>query len=60
MTRTQGAIMVKAALQMTGVLRHRTMRLPLVEATDEEIALLRADLVASDLLTATDTTKDAS
>jgi 4-hydroxy-tetrahydrodipicolinate synthase len=60
MTRTQGAIMVKAALQMTGVLRHRTMRLPLVEATDEQIAVLRADLVASDLLTATDTTKDVS
>jgi 4-hydroxy-tetrahydrodipicolinate synthase len=60
MTRTQGAIMVKAALQMTGVLRHRTMRLPLVEATDEEIAVLRADLVASDLLTATDTTEDVS
>ncbi|MEP6526933.1 MAG: 4-hydroxy-tetrahydrodipicolinate synthase [Nocardioidaceae bacterium] len=60
MTRTQGAIMVKAALQMTGVLPHRTMRLPLVEATDEEIAVLRADLVASDLLTATDTTKDVS
>jgi 4-hydroxy-tetrahydrodipicolinate synthase len=62
MTRTQGAIMVKAALQMSGVLHHRTMRLPLVEATDDEIALLRADLVASDLLSviATETTKEVS
>jgi 4-hydroxy-tetrahydrodipicolinate synthase len=50
MTRTQGAIMVKAALQLMGVLHHRTMRLPLVEATDDEIALLQADLDASDLL----------
>ena len=62
MTRTQGAIMVKAALQMSGVLHHRTMRLPLVEATDDEIALLRSDLVASDLLSviATETTKEVS
>jgi 4-hydroxy-tetrahydrodipicolinate synthase len=44
MTRTQGAIMAKAALQLEGVLPTRTMRLPLVEATDDEVALLRADL----------------
>lgn len=44
MTRTQGAIMAKAALQVQGVLEHRTMRLPLVEATAEETALLTADL----------------
>jgi 4-hydroxy-tetrahydrodipicolinate synthase len=62
MTRTQGAIMVKAALQLMGVLRHRTMRLPLVEATDDEIALLQADLIASDLLSrsATEHTKEVS
>jgi len=44
MTRTQGAITSKAALQLLGVLVHRTMRLPLVAATDDEVALLRADL----------------
>jgi 4-hydroxy-tetrahydrodipicolinate synthase len=62
MARTQGAIMVKAALQLTGVLRHRSLRLPLVEATEDEIALLRADLAASDLLSvsATEHTKEVS
>src|SRR4051812_25350023 len=34
MTRTQGAITSKAALQLQGVLPTRTMRLPLVSATD--------------------------
>jgi 4-hydroxy-tetrahydrodipicolinate synthase len=50
MTRTQGAIMVKAALQLSGVLAHRTMRLPLIPATDAEVEQLRADLVESGLL----------
>jgi 4-hydroxy-tetrahydrodipicolinate synthase len=50
MTRTQGAIMAKAALQLTGVLAHRTVRLPLVEATDEQVGVLRADLEQADLL----------
>jgi 4-hydroxy-tetrahydrodipicolinate synthase len=50
MTRTQGAITTKAALQLLGVLAHRTMRLPLVAATDAEIAQLRADLTESGLL----------
>jgi 4-hydroxy-tetrahydrodipicolinate synthase len=44
MTRTQGAIMAKAAMQLRGVLTHRTMRLPLVEATPDEIAVLHVDL----------------
>jgi 4-hydroxy-tetrahydrodipicolinate synthase len=44
MTRTQGPIMSKAALQMQGVLATRTLRPPLVEATDEQLQLLRADL----------------
>jgi 4-hydroxy-tetrahydrodipicolinate synthase len=44
MTRTQGAIMAKAALQLLGVLEQRTVRLPLVDATDEQIRLLRDDL----------------
>ena len=50
MTRTQGAIMAKAALQLEGVLPTRTMRLPLLEATEDEVALLRADLEQADLL----------
>jgi 4-hydroxy-tetrahydrodipicolinate synthase len=49
MTRTQGAIAVKAALQLLGVLKHRTTRPPLVDATDEEIATLRMDLKAAGL-----------
>ena len=44
MTRTQGAIMAKAAAQLIGVLDSRTVRLPLVEATDEQMQLLRDDL----------------
>ncbi|MDH2425188.1 4-hydroxy-tetrahydrodipicolinate synthase [Sphaerisporangium sp. TRM90804] len=48
MTRTQGAIMVKAALALVGR-GVGPLRLPLVEATREQIALLRADLVASGL-----------
>jgi 4-hydroxy-tetrahydrodipicolinate synthase len=47
MTRTQGAIMAKAALQLVGVLPERTMRLPLVAATDAEVATLRTDLAAA-------------
>ena len=50
MTRTQGAIMAKAALQILGVLPHRTTRLPLCEATDEQMELLRADLTEAGLL----------
>jgi 4-hydroxy-tetrahydrodipicolinate synthase len=49
MTRTQGAIAVKAALALLGVLKHRTTRPPLVDATDEEIATLRMDLKAAGL-----------
>jgi 4-hydroxy-tetrahydrodipicolinate synthase len=50
MTRTQGAIMAKAALELQGVLANRVMRLPLVAATPEELAALRIDLVAAGLL----------
>jgi 4-hydroxy-tetrahydrodipicolinate synthase len=50
MTRTQGAIMAKAGLQLQGVLQHRSMRLPLVQATDEEVAALRADLEQAGVL----------
>jgi 4-hydroxy-tetrahydrodipicolinate synthase len=50
MTRTQGAIMSKAALQLQGVLSSRYLRLPLVAATDEEVAVLRGDLEEAALL----------
>jgi 4-hydroxy-tetrahydrodipicolinate synthase len=50
MTRTQGAIMAKAALELQGVIANRVMRLPLVAATDGEVEALRADLVAAGLL----------
>lgn len=49
MTRTQGVIMAKAGLQLAGLLEHRTVRLPLVEATDDEVALLRDDLAEAGL-----------
>jgi 4-hydroxy-tetrahydrodipicolinate synthase len=47
---SQGAIMSKAALQALGVLEHRTVRLPYVEATDEQAAALANVLRAADLL----------
>lgn len=50
MTRTQGAIMAKAALQLQGRLPSRAVRLPLVDATDELVQELRRDLLAADLL----------
>ena len=49
MTRTQGAIMAKAALQLLGVLEHRTTRPPLADATDEQVSQLREDLAAAGL-----------
>jgi 4-hydroxy-tetrahydrodipicolinate synthase len=52
MTRTQGAIMAKAALQLQGVLSSRAVRLPLVEATSDEVSLLKTDLSESALLEA--------
>jgi 4-hydroxy-tetrahydrodipicolinate synthase len=50
MTRTQGAIMAKAAAQLAGALNSRAVRSPLVEATEEQVVELRADLVAAGLL----------
>ncbi len=50
MTFTQGAITAKAALQLLGVLEHRTMRAPLPEATEKEVAIVRDGLVAAGLL----------
>ena len=49
MTRTQGAIMSKAALGLVGF-PVGPVRLPLVEATPEQLEVLRADLTAGGLL----------
>jgi 4-hydroxy-tetrahydrodipicolinate synthase len=49
MTRTQGAIMAKAALELLGIIPSRATRPPLVDATGEQIQLLRADLVEAGL-----------
>lgn len=50
MTFTQGAITAKAALQLLGIISHRTMRAPLPDATEEEVAIVRDGLVASGLI----------
>jgi 4-hydroxy-tetrahydrodipicolinate synthase len=50
MTRTQGVIMVKAALELQGVLTNRVVRLPLVPATPDQVAELRRDLADAELL----------
>ncbi|MGW0227662.1 4-hydroxy-tetrahydrodipicolinate synthase [Actinopolymorpha singaporensis] len=44
MTRTQGAIMAKAALEVLGVLPGRTVRPPLVPATEDQLRALGTDL----------------
>lgn len=44
------AVMVKAALQLQGVLEHRTLRLPNVEASDDDVAALRVVLAQAGLL----------
>ena len=50
MTRTQGAIMVKAALKLAGVIEHATLRSPLVEATAEQVDWLTTDLKTAGLI----------
>lgn len=50
MTHMQGVIASKAALQLLGVLEHRSVRPPLLPATDEEVALVRDALVGVGLL----------
>ncbi|MCH8612862.1 4-hydroxy-tetrahydrodipicolinate synthase [Arsenicicoccus dermatophilus] len=47
---TQGAIMTKAALVELGVIAHPTVRLPLVEATPDQVEILRSGLRDSGLL----------
>lgn len=50
MTRTQGAIMVKAALELQGHLMNRHVRMPLVPATVAQVAALRRDLITAEFL----------
>ena len=47
--RTQGTILAKAGLRLQGVLDPGPVRSPLVDATEAEVAHLRADLVAAGL-----------
>jgi 4-hydroxy-tetrahydrodipicolinate synthase len=49
MTRTQGAVAVKAALELTGVLTGRAVRQPLLPATPEEVDAIAADLALAGL-----------
>ncbi len=44
---TQGVVMVKAGLESSGLLARRSVRLPLVQATTDEVELLRAVLDAA-------------
>jgi 4-hydroxy-tetrahydrodipicolinate synthase len=60
MNRTQGAIMVKAALELQGVLANRHVRLPLVPATEEQVAELRRSLETAELLIPPSTEKGNS
>ena len=50
MTRAPGAMMAKAAMQLLGVLPNRAMRLPLVPAGDDLVAMLAAELRSAGLL----------
>lgn len=50
MTRTQGVIMVKAALDLLGRAGGGNLRLPLVEATPDQVATLRIDLAAGGIV----------
>ena len=50
MNHTQGAIMAKAALQLLGLVAHRTVRSPLVAATDDQVALVERALRGAHLL----------
>src|SRR5262245_14745998 len=51
MTGTQiAAIRAKAALELQGVLTNRNVRRPLIELADDDLAVLRADLIGAGLL----------
>jgi 4-hydroxy-tetrahydrodipicolinate synthase len=50
MTRAPGAVMVKAACELLGLLPNRFVRAPHLAATDDQVAQLRRDLVTAELL----------
>jgi 4-hydroxy-tetrahydrodipicolinate synthase len=50
MSKAPGAITAKAAMQLLGVLPHRNVRLPLLPADDEIVAMLRRELTTAGLL----------
>lgn len=50
MKTSQGAIMVKAALQLAGVLDNRDVRLPLTPAGEADVANLRVAMRSADIL----------
>ena len=50
MTRAQGVMTAKAALQLLGVLDNRNVRLPLVPASEALVAELRDVMTATGLL----------
>jgi 4-hydroxy-tetrahydrodipicolinate synthase len=50
MSAGQGAMMAKAALQLRGLLPNRTLRLPLIEANEQQVEQLRTELIAAGLL----------
>jgi 4-hydroxy-tetrahydrodipicolinate synthase len=50
MTRGQGAVMAKAALELAGALAGRHVRLPLLPASDAQVDVLRRDLELAGLL----------
>ena len=54
MHRAQGAMTAKAAMQLLGVLDNRTVRLPLVPASEELVAELRSALSTLGVLDATE------
>jgi 4-hydroxy-tetrahydrodipicolinate synthase len=56
MHRVQGAMTAKAAMQLLGVLDNRTMRLPLVPASEELVAELRSAMSTLGVLDATEGT----
>ena len=50
MGQTQGAIAAKVAMALLGVIPSPDVRLPLTEATDEQVAVIRAALAELELL----------
>jgi 4-hydroxy-tetrahydrodipicolinate synthase len=50
MTRAPGVVMVKAALEISGLLPNRTVRAPHLAATHDQVAELRRDLITAELL----------